>query len=44
LGGLIGVWDRQPRREIIAAARTRDQGRIIWDFVAEFADSLPLDL
>lgn len=44
LGGLIGVWDRQPRREIIAAARTRDQGRIIWDFVAGFAASLPLEI
>lgn len=44
LGGLLGIWDRQPRREIIAAARTRDQGRIIWDFVAGFAASLPIDL
>lgn len=44
LGGLIGVWDRQPRREIIAAARTRDQGRIIWDFVAGFIASLPLEV
>lgn len=44
LGGLVGVWDRQPRREIIAAARTRDQGRIIWDFVAGFAATLPLEL
>ncbi|EAP84903.1 terminase TerL endonuclease subunit [Sulfitobacter sp. EE-36] len=44
LGGLIGVWDRQPRREIIAAARTRDQGRIIWDFVAGFIASLPLEI
>lgn len=44
LGGLIGIWDRQPRREIIAAARTRDQGRIIWDFVAGFAASLPLEI
>lgn len=44
LGGLIGVWDRQPRREIVAAARTRDQGRIIWDFVAGFAESLPLEI
>lgn len=44
LGGLIGVWDRQPRREIIAAARTRDQGRIIWDFVAGFAAALPLEI
>ena len=38
------VWDSQPRREIIAAARTRDQGRIIWDFVAGFAESLPLEI
>lgn len=44
LGGLLGIWDTQPRREIIAAARTRDQGRIIWDFVAGFASSLPPDI
>ncbi len=44
LGGLIGVWDRQPRREIIAAARTRDQGRIIWDFVAGFISTLPPEI
>ena len=44
LGGLLGIWDDQPRREIIAAARTRDQGRIIWDFVAGFAASLPMEL
>ncbi len=44
LGGLIGIWDGQPRREIIAAARTRDQGRIIWDFVAGFAATLPLEV
>ncbi|MBR9763863.1 MAG: terminase [Rhodobacteraceae bacterium] len=44
LGGLLGVWDDQPRREIIAAARTRDQGRIIYDFVAGFAASLPLEI
>lgn len=44
LGGLVGIWDRQPRREIIAAARTRDQGRIIWDFVAGFAATLPLEI
>lgn len=44
LGGLLGIWDRQPRREIVAAARTRDQGRVIWDFVAGFAQSLPLEI
>ncbi|MGR1582007.1 hypothetical protein ACSSNL_11135 [Thalassobius sp. S69A] len=37
LGGLLGVWDRQPRREIVVAARTRDQGKIAWDFAAGFA-------
>lgn len=44
LGGLLGVWDSQRRREIIVAARTRDQGRIAWDFAAGFAASLPLEL
>jgi phage terminase large subunit-like protein len=41
LGALLGEWDRQPRREILIAARTRDQARIAWDFVAGFARSLP---
>ncbi|MCB1371524.1 MAG: terminase [Rhodobacteraceae bacterium] len=44
LGGLVGAWDRQPRREIIVAARTRDQGRIAWDFAAGFAASLPFEI
>lgn len=44
LGALIGSWDDQPRREIIVAARTRDQGRIAWDFCAGFARSLPDDI
>ena len=44
LGGLIGVWDRQARREILIAARTRDQGKIAWQFVAGFAASLPLEI
>ncbi|WP_208348791.1 terminase large subunit domain-containing protein [Pseudaestuariivita rosea] len=44
LGGLLGVWDRQPRREIIAAANTREQGQIIWNFVKGFAASLPLEI
>jgi len=41
LGALLGVWDNQPRREIVVAARTRDQARIAWDFAAAFAHSLP---
>lgn len=44
LCGLLGVWDRQPRREIIAAARTRDQGAIIWQFVSGFISTLPIDI
>jgi phage terminase large subunit-like protein len=44
LGGLLGVWDRQPRREILVAARTRDQGQVIWQFAAGFAASLPLEV
>lgn len=44
LGALIGTWDRQPRREIPIAARTRDQARIAWNFVTAFARSLPEDV
>ena len=44
LGGLLGIWDRQPRREILVAARTREQGQVAWQFVAGFAASLPLDI
>ncbi len=44
LGGLLGIWDRQPRREVLIAARTRDQGRVAWDFVAGFCESLPLEI
>jgi hypothetical protein len=41
LGSLLGEWDRQPRREVLIAARTRDQARIAWDFAAGFAATLP---
>ena len=41
LGALLGEIDAQPRREIVIAAKTRDQGRIAWNFVAGFAQSLP---
>ncbi|MEO3415733.1 terminase TerL endonuclease subunit [Roseovarius sp. CAU 1744] len=40
LGACMGKWDDQPRREIIIAARTRDQGRIAFDFVVGFIRSL----
>lgn len=41
LAALVGVIDKQPKREIILAARTRDQARIAWQFAAGFAQSLP---
>lgn len=44
LGALTGAWDTQPRREILIAARTRDQARIAWDFSAGFAASLPVEM
>lgn len=44
LGGLLGVWDRQPRREVLIAARTRDQGKTAYDFVMGFCEFLPLEI
>ena len=41
LGSLMGKWEPQPRREILIAARTRDQARIAFDFVVGFLRSLP---
>lgn len=43
LGAVMGKWDRQPRREVVIAARTRDQGRIAFDFAVGFMRSLPPD-
>jgi phage terminase large subunit-like protein len=44
LGALLGVWDAQPRREVVVAARTRDQAGIIVDFCRGFLRSLPEDV
>lgn len=41
LGALLGEWDRQPRRDVIIAARTRDQARVAFNFAQGFAQSLP---
>jgi phage terminase large subunit-like protein len=42
LGSLLGrLGDKQPKREVVIGARTRDQGRICWNFVEGFARSLP---
>jgi phage terminase large subunit-like protein len=43
LGALTGkLGDRQPKREIVIGARTRDQGRIAWNFAEGLARSLPI--
>lgn len=44
LGELLGAWDAQPRREILAAARTREQAKIIFQFMQGLAASLPEDV
>lgn len=41
LGSLLGKFDPQPSREILVGARTRDQGAIVWTYVAGLARSLP---
>lgn len=41
LGALIGVWDSQPRRDVILAARTRDQAAVAWRFASVFCACLP---
>ena len=41
LAALVGEVDRQPRREVLIAARTRDQARIAFDFVTGFLRTLP---
>lgn len=41
LGALLGELEPQPRREILVAARTQEQGRIIFNFCLGFSRSLP---
>lgn len=42
LGALLGkTGDTQPKREIVIGARTRDQGRIGWNFVEGLSRTLP---
>lgn len=43
LAALSGVIDTQPRREIILAARTREQAAVVWTFVKGFIETLPED-
>lgn len=44
LGGLVGAWDRQPRREILIAARTRDQGQVAYNFARDYCEFLPMEM
>lgn len=43
LGHLVGAWDGQPKREIIFAARNRDQAKIAFQFLTGFIEGLPED-
>ena len=43
LGALMGVWDAQPRREILFAARNRDQAKTAFQFLTGFIAGLPED-
>jgi phage terminase large subunit-like protein len=43
LGSVMGKWDAQPKREIILAARNRDQARTAFQFVVGFMQGLPED-
>ena len=43
LGSLMGVWDAQPKREILFAARNRDQAKTAFQFVTGFIEGLPED-
>lgn len=41
LGALVGVWDDQPKREILFAARNRDQAKTAFGFLVGFIEGLP---
>ncbi|HEY8215134.1 MAG TPA: terminase large subunit [Methylocystis sp.] len=41
LGAVMGEWDKQPRREVIFAARNRDQAKIAFNFVCGYVGGLP---
>lgn len=44
LGALLGIWDDQPRREILVAARVRDQASVVFTYVLGLIASLPEEL
>ena len=41
LGSVMGEWDKQPKREILLAARNRDQAKIAFGFIVGFVEGLP---
>ncbi|GGL80343.1 terminase large subunit domain-containing protein [Wenxinia marina] len=41
LAALLGEIDAQPRREVLLAANSRDQARVVFDYIVGLADSLP---
>lgn len=43
LGSVMGIWDDQPKREIILCARNRDQAKTAFQFVVGFVQGLPAD-
>lgn len=43
LGALKGIWDDQPKREILFAARNRDQAKTAFQFLVGFIEGLPED-
>jgi phage terminase large subunit-like protein len=43
LGAVMGVWDAQPRREVILAARNRDQAKTAFTFIVGFIGGLSVE-
>lgn len=41
LGAVMGEWDKQPKREILLAARNRDQAKTAFNFLVGFIERLP---
>ncbi|MBP0614289.1 terminase [Jiella sp. KSK16Y-1] len=41
LGSIMGEWDAQPKRDVLLAARNRDQAKTAFNFIVGFVESLP---
>lgn len=44
LGALLGIWDPQPRRGVIVAANSREQGAIVKNFAQALCQYLPPEI